>query len=815
MAINFPSNPSNGDTYEDPISGLTWKYDASTNSWSEVSTDLRPVISSPTAPDPVIEDYIWFDTANLEQYVGYKDPNDDLYWIKTSQRGPEGPQGPQGTSDPNLISYTYPGGVEQTTQKRLEQYVSVVDFGADPTGSTDSSAAFRAAFSASQSVYVPAGRYLYDGDPITDIKQISNPDISTDKSFHLWGAGQACSYVIGGSGRTRTFMDVSQNMRNIHVHDMAFFDLKDTFKFTATGVNVSNVKQWNNCLFEGYTGCAISQQQADSPYWKVKDCTFKAYDQVASMGVAFGDNCNLSEIEGNAFIRNRVHVKLRGGGVDVNVSHNDFLQFSEGGSNRVDVWIVANPTKGAGQNFTFQNNKLGNENIKAGDYRIVIADELAGAHNGDMFPDLVSESIGTKVLSGMRFISNKIQGAAVNQPFIYSTQPRLTDIFIDDLCAVASGGISYLVEFAASTLPVSQRSYLLRFYIGTIFGEDYQQTSISPIVSNTVVQTTYISSDDNYELFPQSYSSNYSGLGANRTGYFLLTDTRVENFTAAGGASKISNLTDSTGEDNAATYDLSSGLTYPTIGSAVQPGGTNGNGTLGDPVWLHYELKQSSSDPIEYMSVGLRYTNNGEYIDRRIVRVPPNWTQFRFPAYITKADTAVIAEFKKFGSNGSRVDIGRLVVYSSKDPVIHGVATFDSVKLSDGTSLAPVRGSLTPDLRTSGNAVVPLDTGCYMYYCVQGNMCTLMVKIKSTANLTEPVYYNLIDLPASIRPSSSLDVPHSLGTATITNNNKATVFAVTVSGTNDKIRIYMSPTENMSGATSFTLEATYPVGSFS
>ena len=81
MAINFPSNPSNGDTYEDPISGLTWKYDASTNSWSEVSTDLRPVISSPTAPDPVIEDYIWFDTANLEQYVGYKDPNDDLFWI--------------------------------------------------------------------------------------------------------------------------------------------------------------------------------------------------------------------------------------------------------------------------------------------------------------------------------------------------------------------------------------------------------------------------------------------------------------------------------------------------------------------------------------------------------------------------------------------------------------------------------------------------------------------------------------------------------------------------------------------------------------
>ena len=81
-----------------------------------------------------------------------------------------------------------------------------------------------------------------------------------------------------------------------------------------------------------------------------------------------------------------------------------------------------------------------------------------------------------------------------------------------------------------------------------------------------------------------------------------MTNTRVENFTAAGGASKISNLTDSTGEDNAATYDLSSGLAYPNIGPAVLTGVTNGNGDLGDPVWLHYELNQSSSDHIEYMS---------------------------------------------------------------------------------------------------------------------------------------------------------------------------------------------------------------------
>lgn len=43
---------------------------------------------------------------------------------------------------------------------KLQEQVSVLDFGADPTGISDSSAAFTAALAASQNVFVPAGTYI-------------------------------------------------------------------------------------------------------------------------------------------------------------------------------------------------------------------------------------------------------------------------------------------------------------------------------------------------------------------------------------------------------------------------------------------------------------------------------------------------------------------------------------------------------------------------------------------------------------------------------------------------------------------------------
>ena len=51
------------------------------------------------------------------------------------------------------------GAVDRTTASKLQESVSVLDFGADPTGVSDSTAAFTAALTASKTVFVPAGTY--------------------------------------------------------------------------------------------------------------------------------------------------------------------------------------------------------------------------------------------------------------------------------------------------------------------------------------------------------------------------------------------------------------------------------------------------------------------------------------------------------------------------------------------------------------------------------------------------------------------------------------------------------------------------------
>ena len=79
------------------------------------------------------------------------------------------------TPDASNISYTapYTGAVTTTVKNKLAQTVSVIDFGADPTGTADSTAAFTAALAASKGVVVPVGTFKVTGFTIPTGRQLS------------------------------------------------------------------------------------------------------------------------------------------------------------------------------------------------------------------------------------------------------------------------------------------------------------------------------------------------------------------------------------------------------------------------------------------------------------------------------------------------------------------------------------------------------------------------------------------------------------------------------------------------------------------
>lgn len=126
--------------------------------WTEV---VHPTPYS----DMDVNDLLNTNTANAGEVLGWNGSN---YEWKVGGGG--------GGETPGDISYTYPTGQQRTLQSRLEDYVSIKDFGAvgcdpnDPNDTTDDTLAIRAAMQAagSRSIYVPSGTYRISESLIID-----------------------------------------------------------------------------------------------------------------------------------------------------------------------------------------------------------------------------------------------------------------------------------------------------------------------------------------------------------------------------------------------------------------------------------------------------------------------------------------------------------------------------------------------------------------------------------------------------------------------------------------------------------------------
>jgi len=109
-----------------------------------------------------------------------------------------------------------PGGfVGRTVESKLGDIVSVTDFGADPTGVSDSSTAFNAAVNASLSVYIPAGTY-----------RLASGGVTLRPGSTIKGAGMGAATInIAANSNAFSLLNTAEAEAHITISDMTINSL--------------------------------------------------------------------------------------------------------------------------------------------------------------------------------------------------------------------------------------------------------------------------------------------------------------------------------------------------------------------------------------------------------------------------------------------------------------------------------------------------------------------------------------------------------------------------------------------------------------
>jgi len=164
-----------------------------------------PIVHTPAYNDTNVNALLNTNTANAGQVLGWN--GGDYYWKNDESGG--------GGSSADDISYTYPGGVNRTVQARLQDYISVKDFGAVGNGTTDDTIAIRAAINSlqnGQAIYFPKGKYK-----VTSTLTFQN------KGFRMFGDGQqSIIYMAGPANEKLLYLAFNDRNTFWSIQDMVF-----------------------------------------------------------------------------------------------------------------------------------------------------------------------------------------------------------------------------------------------------------------------------------------------------------------------------------------------------------------------------------------------------------------------------------------------------------------------------------------------------------------------------------------------------------------------------------------------------------------
>lgn len=462
-------------------------------------------------------------------------------------------------------------------------------------------------------------------------------------------------------------LTVSGLLLNTYVKGIHFIGGKGVLRYTNAAANVLGTHVVEDNYFDNYTECAFSNEADDHPYWKIQRNMFLGAAAGETIGFAIGGYIDGTEIRGNAFLRNKYHMKLgpRISG-NIYVENNDFISWNLG-IRAADIWIVPNTTDpfaiNSGIGTIFAKNKFGNENLETDKPRVLFALEGAGATRASRHHATTwVPSSGSAYVSGLDFVDNAIH-----------TSAGTTSPFIKSYIAAVAG-----LEWRGNMMSGAQHTYLCEF-MGTdddTFENYAQRNWFVELTQNTVVAPFLYGvtnrgmglSIDQFCTLPDSTETilAHSSIGddAGYTDFF--TGIVPAQISVGGGASKA-NVADVYGQARASEITVAAaGIGSHAFGNLYNVGA--------GMAWLELDIGRAAARSVSVVTLVVRnYTTNSVAFQRPFVIRSPGWKTIRVPFIIPPSTSPGSWQWLAFSSEFEagvldRFKIGRVHVYSGKQP---------------------------------------------------------------------------------------------------------------------------------------------------
>lgn len=562
-------------------------------------------------------------------------------------------------------------------------------FGADPTGSSYSSDAIRAALLSSPFIEMQ-GVYKYNGAPV----DIGTFDIKGNGSTILFDDGVQFIVCTGTIGRPW--------MNNLYLKGgKGYIDFSG-----ATANSFNDIRGFMDLNMSDYTGTAIRLTDRDCPWWVVKRCMFAGRTNEGTIGLwdNGSDNNIVTECK---FYKNQYHISTKLGSGTYRISNNDFGQFFTTGDtvNRANIWVrvpttTPTPTGVTGM-FLVEGNKFGNENERSNDVKLLLANV-----GSDGMPSYTSYSGGLPAMH-FDFKVNYYTGYG-NYPAhwmrsVGGWMPQTFSLQDENLqyADISKGKYFCYVDNVTRTTP-----YLI--YVKRKAHRDSQvlwrgNTSNDPLITFSLIDPSLsVSAGD-----PECHSPYSAGVG---NGTIDITNQKMPNVTYAGENMTITASTDFLGRKEAVqgNYTTRFNNIFQKLSAVTsyQPGYIQGEAKLSDDsafesaVYL-INYSKNTGDQVVYAQFPIRLRRG-------------QWTSYCFPVMFmpNEADHVLVLKpnTQDTTSYPNKVIWSRSRAFLGKTPGLLGVQRMGGLILTELPTAAtdlPV-GSLWVDTASSNTIKVVL-----------------------------------------------------------------------------------------------------------